>query len=95
MAAAFVVLQPAQIDVNHLGQVALPVAQALGPVGLVLALIGFAAAVFAAGVECTLSVGYSVAQYFGWGWGKDRPPLYAPGFTLSACAGWSSPRRSS
>ncbi|GAA4153899.1 divalent metal cation transporter [Phytohabitans flavus] len=87
MAAAFVVLQPAQIDVNHLGQVALPVAQALGPVGLVLALIGFAAAVFAAGVECTLSVGYSVAQYFGWGWGKDRPPLYAPRFHLVCLCG--------
>lgn len=86
MGAAFVVLQPAQIDVKHLGQVALPVVQALGPVGLVLALTGFAAAVFAAGVECTLSIGYSIAQYFGWGWGKDRPPRDAPRFHLACLA---------
>ncbi|MFC0531954.1 NRAMP family divalent metal transporter [Phytohabitans kaempferiae] len=83
MAAAVVVLRPAQIDVSHLGQVALPVVEALGPVGLVLALTGFTAAIFAAGVECTLSIGYSVAQFFGWGWGKDRPPRDAPRFHLA------------
>ncbi|GAB3155486.1 divalent metal cation transporter [Micromonospora sonneratiae] len=86
MAAAVVVLQPARIDVNHLGQVALPVVQALGPVGLGLALTGFAAAVFAAGTECTLAIGYSISQYFGWQWGKDRPPREAPRFHL-ACLG--------
>src|SRR5690349_283754 len=48
MAAAVVVLQPAGIDVSHLGQVALPVAQALGPVGLAIALVGFLAALLAA-----------------------------------------------
>lgn len=82
MAAAVVVLQPLKIDVNHLGQVALPVAQALGPVGLVFALIGFAAAVFAAAAECALSIGYSVGQFFGWSWGKDRRPREAPQFHL-------------
>ena len=86
MAAAAVVLQPSGIDVNHLGQVALPVAQALGPVGLVLALIGFAAAMFAAGTECALSIGYSAAQFFGWGWGKDRQPRDAPQFHVICLA---------
>lgn len=82
MAAAAVVLQPAGIDVSHLGQVALPVAQALGPVGLTIALVGFLAAVLAAAAECALSIGYSVSQYFGWGWGKDRLPRDAPRFHL-------------
>jgi manganese transport protein len=82
MAAAVVVLQPLKIDVNHLGQVALPVAQALGPIGLAFTLIGFAAAIFAAAAECALSIGYSVGQFFGWSWGKDRRPREAPRFHL-------------
>ena len=82
MAAAVVVLQPLKIDVNHLGQVALPMAKALGPVGLVFTLIGFAAAIFAAAAECALSIGYSVGQFFGWSWGKDRRPREAPRFHL-------------
>jgi Mn2+/Fe2+ NRAMP family transporter len=86
MAAAVVVLGAVQIDVSHLGQVALPVAQALGPVGLVVALVGFAAAVFAAAAECTLSIGYSVGQFLGWSWGKDRRPREAPRFHLVCLA---------
>jgi manganese transport protein len=82
MAAAWAVLQPAGIDVNHLGQVALPVAKALGPVGLAVALVGFLAAVLAAAAEAALSIGYAVAQYFGWAWGKDRLPRDAPRFHL-------------
>jgi manganese transport protein len=80
MAAAYVVLQPAQIDVSHLSQTTLPIAQALGPWGLVLALIGFVAAMFAAACECALSIGYAVGQFFGWGWGKDKPPRDKPRF---------------
>jgi manganese transport protein len=82
MAAAVVVLEPAQISVHSLGQVALPVTQALGPWGLGLALVGFAAAIFSAAAECALSIGYSVAQLFGWSWGKDRQPRDAPRFHL-------------
>jgi manganese transport protein len=82
MAAAAVVLQPLQINVNHLSQVALPVARALGPVGLVVVLIGFTAAMLAAPAECALSIGYSVGQFFGWSWGKDRRPREAPRFHL-------------
>jgi Mn2+/Fe2+ NRAMP family transporter len=86
MAAAVVVLRPAGIQVNHLGEVALPLARALGPVGLGIGLLGFLAATVAAASECTLSVGYSVAQYFGWGWGKDRKPAGAPQFQLVCLA---------
>jgi Mn2+/Fe2+ NRAMP family transporter len=86
MWSAAAVLGPRQIEVSHLGQVALPVADALGPVGLGLALLGFAAAVFAAGAECALSIGYGVAQYFGWAWGKERLPRDAPRFHLVCLA---------
>ncbi|WP_297601295.1 divalent metal cation transporter [Mycobacterium sp.] len=82
MAAAVVVLRPAQIDVNHLSDVLLPVADAIGPVGVVIAVVGFVAAMFAAACECALSIGYSVGQFFGWGWGKFKPPVDRPRFHL-------------
>lgn len=74
MLAVFVVLSPRQVNVNHLGQVALPVASALGPLGLCLALVGFLAATIAAGCQTMLSIGYGVSQYFGWEWGKRLRP---------------------
>jgi manganese transport protein len=87
MAAATIVLRPERADITHLGQVALPVTQALGTPGLAAALIGFFAAMFAAAAECALSVGYSIAQLFGWSWGKDRQPRDAPRFHLVCILG--------
>jgi Mn2+/Fe2+ NRAMP family transporter len=86
MVTAIPVLGSRQIDVNHLGQVALPAAQALGVTGLVLALVGFFAATFAAGAECALSTGYIFGQYFGWNWGKMHRPAQAPRFHLVCLA---------
>jgi manganese transport protein len=80
MAAAVPVLEPRSITVSHLGQVALPVAVALGKIGLIIALLGFFVATFAAGIEAALSSGYIVAQYFGWSWGKMVKPVHAPRF---------------
>lgn len=77
---AATVLMPAQIEVENLGQVGLPVAVALGKIGLAFALVGFFAATFGAACETGLSVGYSVAQYFGWQWGKFVAPLRAARF---------------
>jgi Mn2+/Fe2+ NRAMP family transporter len=76
------VLQPLQVNVTHLGQVALPVAQALGVTGIAVALLGFFAATFAATCECALSTGYVVAQYFGRPWGKMHKPAETPLFQL-------------
>jgi Mn2+/Fe2+ NRAMP family transporter len=86
MWAAAAALQPRQVEVNHLGPVLLPVAEALGPAGTAIALVGFAAAVFAAASECALSIGYGVSQYFGWEWGKQRAPRDAPRFHLVCLA---------
>jgi Mn2+/Fe2+ NRAMP family transporter len=68
--ATWLVLGPLSIEVGTLGQVALPVAQALGKIGIAVALVGFVAATFGAACETGLSVGYSIAQYFGAQWGK-------------------------
>jgi len=79
-ASSSIVLLPAGIGVETLGQVALPVGVALGKVGVAFALVGFFAATFGAACETGLSVGYSIAQYFGWQWGKFVEPLRASRF---------------
>ena len=79
-ATATVVFQGQAIQVDTQGQIALPVAIALGKVGLAFVLLGFFAATFGAACETGLSVGYSIAQYFGWQWGKYVEPLRAARF---------------
>jgi Mn2+/Fe2+ NRAMP family transporter len=80
------VLQPLQVNVSHLGQVVLPVAQALGVAGLTFALLGSFAATFAAGAECAMTTGYMVSQYFGRPWGKMHTAAKAPLFQLVCLA---------
>jgi Mn2+/Fe2+ NRAMP family transporter len=79
-ASAWLVLGPLEISVDSLGQVALPVAAALGKVGLAIAIVGFVAATFGAACETGLSVGYSIGQYFGAQWGKYVRPHEAAVF---------------
>ncbi|MEV7676455.1 divalent metal cation transporter [Streptomyces sp. NPDC088752] len=80
MTAAALLLHPAGIAVDHLSQVVLPVGYALGKIGLGLVLIGVFAATFGAALETALSSGYTVAQYFGWTWGKTAAPRTASRF---------------
>ena len=75
-------LQPLEVDVASLSQVALPVAVALGKIGFAVVIIGFVAATFGAACETGLSAGYSLAQYFGWQWGKFVSPRQAARFHL-------------
>jgi len=79
---AGVALGPLSITVDSLGQVGLPVAIALGKLGLAVAIVGFVAATFGAACETGLSAGYSIAQYFGWQWGKLVRPDAAGKFHL-------------
>ena len=76
--------RPTRHQVDSLGQVGLPVAVALGKIGLAVALVGFVAATFGAACETGLSVGYSIAQYFGWQWGKYVRPDGAARFHTGA-----------
>ncbi|HZD69068.1 MAG TPA: divalent metal cation transporter [Actinomycetes bacterium] len=80
MCTAAIVLQPQGIDPAHLSQAALPVSLALGKLGLALAIVGIFACTFGAALETGLSCGYTVAQYFGWQWGKYVKPRQAPRF---------------
>jgi Mn2+/Fe2+ NRAMP family transporter len=80
MGLTSVVFAPAGIGVDHLSQAALPVAMALGKVGLALVLLGFFAATFGAALETALSSGYTISQYFGWQWGKLVAPREAARF---------------
>ena len=45
-------------------------------------IIGVVAATFGAALETTLSAGYTIAQFFGWPWGKFRAPAQAARFHL-------------
>ena len=80
MGCAAVVYEPLGAQVDTLGQTALPVAMTLGKLGLVVVILGFFAATFGAALETGLSAGYTVAQYFGWQWGKLVRPRQAARF---------------
>ena len=82
MACAHLVLAPADIGVDQLSQVPLPVAATIGKLGLAVALVGIFAATFGAALETALSAGYTVAQYLGWPWGKRLRPREASRFHL-------------
>ncbi|MDQ0733025.1 Nramp family divalent metal transporter [Arthrobacter sp. B1I2] len=82
-ACAAVVLLPAGISVTSLSQVILPVAEGAGKLGLAFVLVGIVAATFGAALETTLSSGYTLAQFFGWSWGKFRRPAEAARFHLA------------
>ena len=93
-ACATLVFLPEGIQVDSLAQVALPVAVAVGKLGLAAVILGFVAATFGAALETGLSTGYSISQYFGWQWGKYVRPRDATRFhtvlllaTLVAVAG--------
>jgi manganese transport protein len=79
-ATAAVVLLPAKIEVGTLAQMALPTVIALGKVGFAVLAVGIFAATFGAALETGLATGYSVAQFFGWRWGKAIRPVRAARF---------------
>jgi Mn2+/Fe2+ NRAMP family transporter len=74
---------PNGIDPELLGTVALGAEVPLGTVGLLLALIGITFAVGGAAIDTCFSGAYNLAQFFGWEWGKNRPPATAPRFTIA------------
>ena len=86
-ASAAIVLLPQAIEVTSLSQVALPVMQAGGTIAFSFLVVGMLAAFFGAALETTLSSGYTIAQYFGWSWGKFRRPAKAARFHLVMIVG--------
>jgi Mn2+/Fe2+ NRAMP family transporter len=80
MIGSAAVFHPADVSVSTVGQAVLPASLAFGKVGLALVILGVFAATFGAAMETGLSAGYSVAQYFGWSWGKLLRPRQAARF---------------
>jgi manganese transport protein len=85
-AVAFLAFFGPGIQVEHISQTVLPVAMALGKVGLAIALVGVFAATFGATLETLFSTGYDLAQYFGWSYGKVQPPAQATRFVTTITA---------
>ena len=73
---------PRGVSPEMLGTVALGPATPFGTIGLLLASLGMLFAMSGAAIETCLSNAYSVSQYFGWAWGRHRPPWEAPRFTF-------------
>ena len=74
---------PANIDPQLPGTAALEAAIPLGWKGLLLALLGMLFAVAGAAVETCMANAYSIAQFFGWEWGRHKKPWEAPRFTIA------------
>jgi manganese transport protein len=83
MISAGALLLPAGINAELLGTVALVAQAPIGQVGLILALVGILFAVSGAAIDSAFAGAYSVAQFFGWEWGKYRHNAGAPRFTLA------------
>ncbi|GIG22939.1 hypothetical protein Cch01nite_36630 [Cellulomonas chitinilytica] len=82
-ACAAIVFLPQAIEVSSLSQIVLPVALAGGKLALAVVIVGIVAATFGAALETGLSSGYTLAQFFGWSWGKFRRPAQAARFHLT------------
>ncbi|MBW3658791.1 MAG: divalent metal cation transporter [Actinobacteria bacterium] len=77
-----VVFHPVGAEAESVAMTALPVSVALGQVGLALAIVGIVAATIGATLETLMSTGYTIAQYFGWPWGKFEKREQASRFNL-------------
>lgn len=82
MGGAALILNPRHIEVSTLSQVLLPSVAIMGKLALATLIIGVFAATFGAALETALSAGYTVAQFFGWQWGKFVRPKDASRFHL-------------
>jgi manganese transport protein len=74
---------PLDIDPQSPGSAALEPELPMGHLGLLLALLGILFAVAGAAVETCLANAYSLAQFFGWEWGRHKKPWEAPRFTIA------------
>jgi manganese transport protein len=83
LAIAAQLFGPVNVGPQIPGSVALETAIPLGTLGLLLALLGMLFAVAGAAVETGMANAYSVAQFFGWEWGRHKKPWEAPRFTVA------------
>ena len=83
LASSAQLFTPANVDPQLLGSSALEAAIPFGSAGLLIALLGMLFAISGAAVETCMANAYSIAQFFGWEWGRHRKPWEAPRFTIT------------
>lgn len=83
LASSAQLFTPANVGPEMLGSSALEVAIPFGWIGLVIALLGMLFAISGAAIETCMANAYSLAQFFGWAWGRHRKPWEAPRFTIA------------
>ena len=83
LALGALLFAPALVAPEVPGSAALETAIPLGKSGLLCALLGMFFAVAGAAVETCMANAYSVAQFFGWEWGRHKKPWEAPRFTVA------------
>jgi manganese transport protein len=74
---------PRHIEPQLPGVVANSAAVQFGAIGLLIAIAGMFFAFAGAAIETGLCAAYNIAQFFGWPWGKFRPPREASRFALT------------
>ena len=74
---------PRHIEPQLPGVVATSAAAHFGIAGLLIAIGGMFFAFAGAAIETALSAAYCIAQFFGWPWGRFRPPREAARFTIT------------
>ena len=74
---------PVNVGPETPGTSALEAAIPFGRTGLLIALLGMLIAISGAAVETCMANAYSVAQFFGWEWGRHKKPWEAPRFTIA------------
>jgi manganese transport protein len=77
---------PVNVGPETPGTSALEAAIPFGRTGLLIALLGMLIAISGAAVETCMANAYSVAQFFGWEWGRHKKPWEAPRFTIAWAA---------
>jgi manganese transport protein len=83
LASSAQLFAPGHVDPAIPGTAALEAAIPFGRWGLIIALLGMFFAVAGAAVETCLANAYSIAQFFGWTWGRHKKPWEAPRFTIT------------
>ena len=79
---AAMVLGPLGLNGGTLAEMGLGMAKPLGTTGALLFASALLVTAFGAALEVVLSVGYNVAQGFGWEWSEKKKPADAPRFNL-------------
>jgi len=74
---------PRGISPDLIGTVVMEPGLAFGKLGILLGLLGILFAIAGAAIETCLACAYALSQFFGWRWGRHRPPRETPLFTIA------------